>query len=105
MDKLEGTIEDLSGDISFNFEARFVFTIWPVFRFPDLIVKSFLTTGKISTDLHQAEGIVLQENGRTKLVGVAIIPPTGNKLLDFFLGLPNEALAILQCEIKSNALA
>ena len=27
-------------------------------------------------------------------------PLTGNKVLDIFLGLPNEALAVLQCEIK-----
>ena len=45
-------------------------------------------------------GLALQKNGRAKLVGVSIIPPTGNKILDTFLGLPNEALAELQCEIK-----
>ena len=45
-------------------------------------------------------GINLQKNGQTKLVGISTIPITGNKILDTFLGLPNEALAELQCEIK-----
>ena len=43
---------------------------------------------------------ILQNNGSTKLVGIAMIPKTSNQLLNTFLGLPNEALAELQCEIK-----
>ena len=69
-------------------------------KFPELIVKTILNTGKVKGDLHEGEGVILQSNGRTKLVGISIIPKTGNKILDTFLSLPNEALAELKCEIK-----
>ena len=75
-------------------------SIVAIFKFPKLRVKSFLKTGKVKGKLHQGEGRVLQNNGTTKLVGISMIPKTGNKVLDIFLGLPNEALAELKCEIK-----
>ena len=100
MDKLEGTIDKNSGEVLLRFEARFVFSIASIFKFPDLLVKTSLQTGTVKGQLHEAEGQVLQKNGKAKLVGVSSIPPTGNKILDSFLGLPNEALAVLQCEIK-----
>tara|TARA_B100001029_G_C14606758_1_gene206837 strand:- start:112 stop:420 length:309 start_codon:yes stop_codon:yes gene_type:complete len=100
MDKLEGSINKNCGEVSFTFESKFVFTIMGMIRFPDLLVKSTLKTGKVKGKLHEAEGLALQKNGKTKLVGISIIPPSGNKILDSFLCLPNEALAELQCEIK-----
>ena len=100
MDRLEGTLNLKSGNIIFEFESKFIFTVGSIFRFPNLIVKTSLKTGEVKSNLHKEEGLILQENGKATLVGIAIIPTTGNKLLDFFLKLPNEALAILQCEIK-----
>ena len=100
MDRLEGTINKNSGEIFFKFESKFVFRIGTLFKFPNLLVKSSLNTGVVKGKSHKAKGLVRQKNGKTKLVGVSIIPPTGNKILDTFLGLPNEALAELECEIK-----
>ena len=100
MDKLEGTIDKNSGQALFKFESKFIFSIGTIIKFSDLLVKTSLKTGKVKGKLHQGKGIVLQKNGRIKLVGISIIPPTGNKILDTFLGLPNEALAELQCEIN-----
>ena len=100
MDKLEGTIDQSSGKVLLKFESKFLFSIGSMLKFPELIVKTLLTTGKIKGKLHEGEGLPLQNNGKTKLVGIAIIPKTGNSILDAFLGLPNEALAELQCEIK-----
>ncbi len=100
MDHLEGTIDKDSGEVLLKFESRFLFSIGPILKFPELIVKTLLKTGKIKSKLHEREGLVLQENGRTNLVGVSLVPITGNKILDTFLGLPNEALAELKCEIK-----
>ena len=100
MDKLEGTIDNNSGEVIFKFESKFIFSIGAKIKFPDLVVKSTLQTGKVKGKLHQSQGMAIQKNGKAKLVGVAIIPPTGNNFLDIFLGLPNEAIAELKCEIK-----
>ena len=100
MEQLEGTIDKNSGEVLLKFESKFLFSIGPMLKFPNLIVKTLLTTGKIKGKLHEGEGLFLQKDGTTKLVGIAIIPKTGNKILDTFLSLPNEALAELNCEIK-----
>ena len=100
MDKLEGSIDLKNGDVVLKFESKFVFSISTLFQFPNLIIKTFLKTGQVKGVVHKAEGIVLQDDGKTTLVGVAMIPATRNKILDLFLSLPNEALAVLKCEIK-----
>ncbi len=100
MDHLEGTINQNSGEVLLNFESKFLFSIGVILKFPELIVKTHLKTGKVKGKLHEGEGLILQNDGTTKLVGIAIIPKTGNKILDTFLSLPNEALAELKCEIK-----
>ena len=100
LDKLEGTIDEKSGEVLFDFESKFIFSIGNIIKFPHLLVETTLETGEVKGQFHQGKGLPLQKNRKTKLVGIAIIPPTGNKILDAFLGLPNEALAELQCEIK-----
>ena len=100
MDQLEGTINKNSGEILFKFKSKFIFSIGDIIQFPALRVKTLLTTGKVKGKLHEGEGHLLQNNGTIKLVGISMIPKTGNKILDTFLGLPNEALAELKCEIQ-----
>ena len=100
MNQLEGTIDKNSGEVLLKFESKFLFSIGGILKFPELIVKALLTTGKVKGKLNEGKGSVIQNNGITKLVGISIIPKTGNKILDNFLGLPNEALAELKCEIK-----
>ncbi len=100
MDKLIGSIDKSSGEILFEFQSKFVLSIGDTIKFPNLLVKSSLTTGHVKGKLHEGKGLALQNNGKTKLVGISTIPPTGNKILDAFLSLPNEALAELHCEIK-----
>ena len=100
MNKLEGTINKYSGEVFLNFESKFIFSIGHILKFPDLIVETSLETGTVKGQLHQETGQIRQKNGRTKLVGISIIPATGNACLDIFLGLPNEALAVLECEIN-----
>tara|TARA_Y100001968_G_scaffold325072_1_gene365723 strand:+ start:929 stop:1459 length:531 start_codon:yes stop_codon:yes gene_type:complete len=99
MDKLEGTLDTKTGEILLRLESKFIFSICKKFWFPDLIVKTTLETGKVKGILHEAEGLIIQKDGKAILVGLANIPVTRNKILDNFLGLPNEALAVLQCEI------
>ena len=102
LDKLEGTVDQNSGKILLEFNSKFVLSILSIIQFPPLLVETTLTTGKIKGKLHEGTGLILQKNGIAKLVGIAMIPKTGNKVLDIFLGLPNEALAKLNCEMKSS---
>ena len=100
MDQLEGTIDKSSGEVLLKLESKFLFSIGSWLKFPNLIVKTLLKTGKVKSKSNEVEGLLLQKNGTTKLVGISTIPKTGNKILDTFLCLPNEALAELRCEIK-----
>tara|TARA_B100000965_G_scaffold401365_1_gene425075 strand:- start:381 stop:911 length:531 start_codon:yes stop_codon:yes gene_type:complete len=100
MDQLAGTINKESGEVLLKFESKFLFSIGSMLEFPELKVKTLLTTGKVQGKLHQGKGEIIQNNGKTKLVGISTIPRTGNKIIDSFLGLPNEAIAELRCEIK-----
>ncbi len=100
MDQLAGTINKQSGEVLLRFESKFLFSIGSFLKFPELIVNTLLTTGKVKGKLHEGKGQTIQNNGKTNLVGISTIPKTGNKFLDTFLGLPNEALAELNCEIK-----
>ncbi len=100
MNLLEGTIDKNSGDVLLKFESKFQFSIGAMYRFPALMVKTLLKTGKVKGKIHEGEGLVLQSNGTTKLVGIATIPKTGHQILDAFLALPNGAMAELKYEIK-----
>ncbi len=99
LDKLEGFISIETGYICLDFEARFSFSIFSVIRFPFLNVKTVLSTKEVNGKLKNYSGKPIDKNSRCKLVGVADIPKTGDKFLDIFLGLPNEALAILECNL------
>ena len=100
MNKLEGIIDKKSGEVFFHFVSKFIFSIGAIIKFPALLVKTTLKTRKVKGKSHEAKGLIVQKNDETKLVGISVIPPTGNNILDTFLGLPNEALAELQCEIN-----
>jgi len=100
MDQLEGTIDKESGEVLLKFESTFLFSIGAMIKFPELIVKTLLTTGNVKGKLLKGKGLALQNDGSTKLVGISMIPKTTNKFLNTFLSLPNEALAELKCQIK-----
>ena len=99
MDKLEGKINLESGEIILNFEAKFTLKIFSSFKFPNLIIKSVLNTGSITSKSYQSQGLRRQKDGRTKLVGIATVLKTNNFILDNLLFLPTEALAELECRI------
>ena len=69
-------------------------------KFHELTIKPFLKAEKVKSKLHKPQCLILHHDGITKLVDIYLIPKTGNKILDTFFGLPNEALAELKCEIK-----
>jgi len=98
-DRLEGVLDPASGAVELAFEARFGFELRVAgavrYRAPDLIVNTTLTTGAIQSRRHRCEGRVLSGNEPALLVGAARVEPCGEAWLDRFLGLPDEALAVL----------
>ncbi|MBW4531006.1 MAG: hypothetical protein KME02_10015 [Aphanothece saxicola GSE-SYN-MK-01-06B] len=95
--QLEGRLDGATGAMALRFCARFRFAIGGLYRAPDLIVDTMLSTGPVQGRRHQATGQPLSGDGQAQLVGVATIAPSGDPWLDRFLGLPDEALALLRC--------
>ena len=98
---IKGNINIHSGLVSLQLEAKFILSIFSLIKAPELVVKTELTSTNIKGDIHEAIGSPINNRGETILVGLATIEPSGNRFLDSFLSLPNEALAILHCEFTN----
>lgn len=105
--KLAGTWQPETGLVNLEFQARFRFRIGmgslDLYRAPDLRIACTLTTGTGAGQRHRAKGQALDQRGEGVLVGLATVPPSGDAWLDRFLGLPDEALAVLHCRIHRSA--
>ena len=99
--RLEGWLEAGSGAIELAFEARFQFSALGLYRPPALQVCCTLSSGACRSQRHQRRGSPLSAAGEATLVGVALVPPSGDPWLDRFLGLPDEALAVLRCRLRA----
>lgn len=102
-EQLEGQIDSHSGAVALRFRARFRFRIQlgatELYQAPDLLVDTELRSDRCQGQRHHASGRALDGSGAALLVGVAMVPPSGDAWLDRFLGLPDEALAVLRCRI------
>jgi hypothetical protein len=101
--RLEGRWHPPSGAVELTFLARFQLLLAARPVAPDLIVATQLVTDAATGRRHQVRGKALDDQGRGVLVGIATVPPTGEGWLDQFLGLPDEALAVLRCRIAKEA--
>ena len=97
---LEGSLNARTGAVALTFKARFQAAITGFYRAPDLIVVTVLSSGESRGRRHSASGAALHSSGEAILAGVATIEPTGDVWLDRFLGLPDEALAVLRCQLS-----
>jgi hypothetical protein len=102
--RLEGTIHPHSGAVQLHFQARFQFSAGGLYRPPSLWVDTLLTSATPSGSPHPRWGVLAGEpycqHAQTcVLVGLAPIQPSGDGWLDRFLGLPDEALALLRCAL------
>lgn len=100
-ERLQGRWQPASGAVELTFLARFRFSIAALYAAPDLIVATQLTTAGAAGQRHRASGAPLDAQGRGVLVGIARVEPCGDAWLDRFLGLPDEALAVLRCRISA----
>lgn len=98
--RLEGWLQEDSGAIQLAFEARFRFSAFGLIRPPALAVRCELSTSSCRSRRHQCTGHALDAAGSATLVGLALVPPSGAPWLDRFLGLPDEALAVLRCRLS-----
>lgn len=100
--RLQGRWQPSSGAVELHFLARFRPMVASRAVAPDLIVATQLATGAVRGRRHQARGTPLDGQGRGVLVGIASVAPTGEGWVDRFLGLPDEALAVLRCQLRPN---
>ena len=100
-ERLEGSLNASSGAVHLHFRARFFFGVGRFYRAPALLVETELTTGGVDSRRHRVEGETLDGQGNALLVGVAQVLPSGEGWVDRFLGLPDEALALLRCRFHN----
>lgn len=104
-ERLDGRVQRATGEIRLDFRARFRFSLLAAYRAPDLQVAVELSTETAGGVRHQVRGERLDGRGGALLVGIAVVPATGETWLDRFLGLPDEALALLRCRLLAPTLS
>ncbi|GAV61825.1 hypothetical protein CFOL_v3_05351 [Cephalotus follicularis] len=96
----EGTIGRESGKVDLEFMAKFLFSVGSIYRAPPLLVKTVLTSEESKGTIRSGRGERLDKEGKCRLVGVAIVDPIGDFLMNSFLALPTECLASLNAAIS-----
>ncbi|MFM7634786.1 MAG: hypothetical protein ACKO7Z_04210 [Cyanobacteriota bacterium] len=97
-EQLAGNLHPASGELRLRFCSRFRFSIG-TYTAPDLLIDCELQSEAVQGRRHGASGMPLDAAGEALLVGVAVVQPCGEAWLDRFLGLPDEALALLRCRL------
>ncbi len=97
--QLSGELDSQRGALNLRFRARFHCSALGIYRPAALAIDTELGTGAVSSRRHHCRGMALDAAGEGLLVGVAQVPASGDPWLDRFLGLPDEALAVLRCRL------
>ncbi|KAJ4956136.1 hypothetical protein NE237_012919 [Protea cynaroides] len=98
-----GTINEETGKVDLEFRAKFLFSVGRIYRAPPLMVETILTSGESSGTMRRGRGEMLDRKGKCRLVGVAVVGPIDDVVMDSFLGLPTECLAELNAFISISA--
>jgi hypothetical protein len=98
--QLEGHWHPATGAVDLTFLATFSLQLAQRSVAPDLIVATQLVTHAVGGRRHQVSGTPLDGEGRGVLVGLARVAPTGEGWVDRCLRLPDEALAVLRCQLQ-----
>lgn len=103
-DRLAGELKPHTGELTLEFRARFRFTLGsadhPLYQASDLLVNTQLTSGEVRSRRHTRVGQPLNPDGLATLVGTATIEPCRDAWLNRFLGLPDEALAVMHLRLQ-----
>lgn len=97
--RVQGWVDTETGEAELDFDATFQFTGFDaVYKAAPLRVVTCLTTEESAGEVLWGRGARL-EGGRGRLVGVARVPRTDDGVLNAFLRLPTDALAVLSADI------
>lgn len=99
-EKLQGSINQETGKVELEFKASFWFSVGMLYKAPPLLVGTVLTSEESEGAMRSGRGERLNEEGRCRLVGVAIVQPIDDFFMNSFLGLPTECLAKLNAIIS-----
>jgi hypothetical protein len=94
---LAGHWDPATASLELRFRARFHCSFAGLYQPSVLQIDTVLSNAAAQGLRHRATGRPLGADGQALLVGVATVPPSGDPWLDRFLGLPDEALAMLRC--------
>ncbi|RZR93473.1 hypothetical protein BHM03_00021986 [Ensete ventricosum] len=86
--------------VELMFRARFLFSVGSIYRAPPLMVETTLTSEESRGTMRAGRGERMDEEGRCKLVGVALVDPIDDALMNAFLRLPTECIAMLNAKIS-----
>eukprot|EP00741_Cyanophora_paradoxa_P022008 tig00021432_g21245.t1 len=95
-----GTYDLTTGEFKMAFDAKFQLFLAGSAAFVPISVVTNLTTGESAGLFKRAAGAAIDETGAGRLVGVAVVPRTGDGFMDGFLGLPTDTLAELPVRLS-----
>ncbi|KAF3334927.1 hypothetical protein FCM35_KLT21531 [Carex littledalei] len=96
---LQGNINPASGKVHLVFKSRFWFSVGSIYQAPPLLVETVLTSEESVGTIRSGIGERMNEKGRCKLVGVAVVDPITDAFMNNFLRLPTECIAYLNAVI------
>ncbi|KAG1328077.1 hypothetical protein COCNU_01G020110 [Cocos nucifera] len=96
----QGTISKESGKVDLQFGAKFWFSVGSIYKAPPLMVETTLTSEESTGKLRGGRGERINGEGRCRLVGVALVNPINDILMNSFLGLPTECIAEMNARIS-----
>ncbi|KAF5743565.1 hypothetical protein HS088_TW08G00149 [Tripterygium wilfordii] len=97
----QGIINLESGQVDFEFMAKFCFSVGSIYKAPPLLVRTVLTSEESRGRMRSGRGERLDGIGKCRLVGVATVDPIDDIIMNSFLRLPTECLANLNAVISS----
>ncbi|CAN6274941.1 unnamed protein product [Urochloa humidicola] len=97
---LGGTINRATGQVDLKFRSRFCFSVGSIYKAPPLFVDTTLTSEESRGAIRSGTGERMDDQGRCKLVGVAVVDPIDDLFMNTFLSLPTECIAYLNATIS-----
>ncbi|OEL32749.1 hypothetical protein BAE44_0006234 [Dichanthelium oligosanthes] len=97
---LGGTIDRATGQVDLKFRSRFCFSVGSVYKAPPLFVDTTLTSEESRGAIRSGTGERMDDEGKCKLVGVAVVDPIDDLFMNTFLSLPTECIAYLNATIS-----